>query len=836
LLFQVYDFILIRNKGKSGQIGRRTAKKSERTGGKEMLCANSPKSRAITGAERRENKLYLYSQAGIHRLEPKNGRTVRVTYTEAASFSDWEKPGIVPSKAFEKWTYREDGGEISLQTDFLKIVIDRETASYRYYDEEGSLLLQEREKESKILEEFPVYRLSEEKSVVEEVVTPDGVKEVVKEAAKIPDGVRYHTRLYLEWGDEALFGLGQHEEGFGSLRGQTVYVHQANRKIAVPMLVSTRGYGILMDTYSPMIFQDSEYGSYLYTEADREMDFYFMNGTTMDGVIRQYRQLTGKASLLPKWAFGYIQSQERYETREEIQETVREYRERKIGLDGIVLDWCSWEDGKWGQKTFDSGRFPQPEEMIRKLHEEHVHFMLSVWPNMDESTENYREFKERKLLLPGVNIYNSLCEEGRKLYWEQVQRGLACHGVDAWWCDSSEPFTPEWNHREKPEPSRMYEEYCGMAGLHLPAEQMNAFGLYHARAISEGQRHSSVPSASKKRVFNLTRSGTTGQQRYGTVLWSGDIAATWETLRRQIAAGIHFCASGLPYWTVDIGAFFVKEGDLWYWKGDYPQASEDPGYRELFVRWYQWGAFLPVFRGHGTDCRRELWQFAGREDDFYEALLLANRLRYELMPYIYSLAGISWLKDCSMIRHLAFGFPQDKQTWEIKDQYLFGEGLMVCPVTEPFYYGKNSVRLSGKSKTRKVYLPKGYRWYDYWTDKVYEGGQWIEAEAALLHIPLFVREGTILPMTEFAPSTEEQKPALTVVVYPGKDSSFVLYEDEGDGFGYETGEYCLTTLRWQEEQGELFVEKTKECNGVSKRYEIKKYRTVGKDHQSHCFP
>lgn len=781
-----------------------------------MLNSNTPKSRTITGVERKENRLYLYSQAGTHRLEPKNGRTVRVTYTQAGHFSEREKPGVLLKDAYGGWTYTEDEDEICLETDFLQIVVSKNTASYCYYDKDGSLLLREREKDSKVLEEFPVYRLSGKESKVEKVETPDGVKDVVREAARISDGVRYHTRLYLEWEkEEALYGLGQHEEGFGSLRGETVYVHQANRKIAVPLLLSVKGYGILTDTYSPMIFQDTVYGSYLYTEADEEMDFYFMNGATMDGVIAQYRMLTGKAALLPKWAFGYLQSQERYETQQEILETADRYRERKIGLDGIVLDWCSWEEGKWGQKSFDRERFPQPAEMIRKLHEKGVHFMLSIWPNMNEDTENYKEFKEKGLLLAGVNIYDPLRPEGRELYWQQVQRGLACHGVDAWWCDNSEPFTPEWNHRERPEPSRMYEEYCEMASLHLPPEQTNAYGLYHAQAISEGQR----AAASEKRVFNLTRSGTTGQQRYGTVLWSGDIAATWETLRRQIAAGIHFCASGLPYWTVDIGAFFVKEGDLWYWKGDYPDTIQDMDYRELFVRWYQWGAFLPVFRGHGTDCRRELWHFANTEKEaFYDALLLANKLRYELMPYIYSLAGLSWLEDRSILRHLAFAFPQDRQVWEIKDQYLFGEGLMVCPVTEPFYYNKGS----GQEQTRKVYLPAGFRWYDYWTKECYEGGQWISAPAPFCQIPLFVREGTVLPMTEAALSTGEQGQALTVKVYPGKDGSFTLYEDKGDGFGYEAGEYCLTKLCWQEAERRLVTEKVRECDKITERYRIEK--------------
>lgn len=782
-----------------------------------MLCANSPKSRAIETVKREGNSLYLYSQAGIHRFKPVSERTVRITYTESAAFSEEEKPGVLRQDEFEDWEYTEDEGEIRLKTSFVEIAVCRETASCRYYDSKGILLLREREYESKTLEEFQVYRLAGAGSQIEKVATADGVKEVVRQAAKIPDGTRYHTRLYLEWDEkEGLFGLGQNEEGFGSLRGQTVYVHQANRKIAVPLLVSTKGYGILMDTYSPMIFQDNIYGSYLYTEADREMDFYFMGGGSMDGVIAQYRRLTGKAALLPKWAFGYLQSQERYETQEEVLEIVEQYRERHIGIDGVVLDWCSWEEGQWGQKTFDKSRFPDPGEMIRRLHGAHAHFMLSIWPNMNEDTENYREFHAAGLLLPGINVYNPLGEEGRKLYWEQVQRGLLCHGVDAWWCDNSEPFTPEWNHAERPEPSGMYEEYCETAGLHLPAEQMNAFGLYHARAISQGQRN-----VSDKRVFNLTRSGTTGQQRYGAVLWSGDIAASWDTLRRQIAVSLHFCASGIPYWTVDIGAFFVKDGDMWYWKGDYQDTHKDLGYRELFVRWYQWGAFLPVFRGHGTDCRRELWHFANADVPFYNALLSANRLRYEWMPYIYSLAGLAWLEDGSIIRHLAFAFPGDETVWEISDQYLFGDGVMVCPVTEPFYYGRNSRRLSSVPERRRVYLPRGYRWYDYWTNVCYEGGQWIDAPAPLVQIPLFIREGTILPVTDFAESTEEQTGELTVYVYPGKDADFTLYEDAGDGYGYESGAYCLTNLRWRETTGQFAAAKRKESEDVPNRYCIK---------------
>ncbi|MGN6713268.1 TIM-barrel domain-containing protein [Anaerocolumna jejuensis] len=769
-----------------------------------MLVVKRRPDKKITGVKRIQDTLILYSEDGLTKLEPKSSNIIRIVYTLKDNFSGRAKPGVVYNKLFSGWDFNETEHEIKLNTGSLSLVIDKNTASIRYYDQSGKLLLGERDYESRNLEEFDSFQTVRDENIkVERIVTPDGIKEVVKEAPKVFDRKLYRTRLYLNWQEgEALYGLGQHEEGYLNLRGKTVFVHQANKKIGIPFLVSSLGYGILMDTYSPMIFNDTNSGSYFYTEADEEMDYYFIYGVNMDGVIRGYRQLTGKAVMLPKWAFGFIQSRERYETAEELNDIVKEHRKRKIGLDGIVLDWCSWEGELWGQKTFDKERFADPAAMMEELHGNHAYLMMSVWPNMSKECDNYREFEKEQLLLPASSIYDPFREEGRKLYWKQAEEGLFRHGVDAWWCDSSEPFTPEWNHMGKPEPSTMYHEFYDTASRYIPAELTNSYGLFHARTIYEGQRE----ETEEKRVVNLTRNGYTGQQRYGAILWSGDISADWTTMKRQIAAGLNFCASGIPYWTLDIGAFFVKKGVQWFWDGDYEKGYDNLGYRELFTRWFQYGCFLPVFRSHGTDCRRELWNFGDPGNMFYDALIKMNQLRYRLMPYIYSLAAKVWKDDYTMLRLLAFDFPQDAAAREIDDQFLFGDSLMVCPVTRPMYYDKGSRPVENAAKTRRVYLPEGTGWYDFWTEEYYEGGQVITADAPIDRIPIYVKTGSIIPMTCSMQYVDEIPDApIEVWVYPGRDAVYELYEDEGNSYRYEKGEYTITIMTWSEESRELKI-------------------------------
>lgn len=762
-----------------------------------MLCVKARKKRNITNIYREGKALFLESEAGIIRLIVQTETIVRVSYTENGCFSPEQGEELSDLSDGISWEYEESADEIRVHTGRLCIRVCRLTGSIRYEDADGDCLLAERGRESKQVEEFCAYKAVINENTKSEVIqTPDGAKRVIREAERVFDKKLYHTRLYLAFtADERLFGLGQAEEGVWNLRNTVQYLHQANLKIANPLLLSDRGWGILLSTQSPAIFSDTQYGSYLYTDADRYLDYYFLAGKRADEIIDGFRRLTGRAAMLPRWVFGYMQSQERYETAAEIIETAARIQEEGFGLDSIVLDWESWPAGLWGQKSFDPERFPDPSGMVLALHERNVHFMLSIWPNMSPGCENYQEFSEAGLLFPASEIYDAFNAEARTLYWEQVKRKLYVHQIDAWWCDSSEPVTPEWGRRVKPEPSDMFRDFVAEASNFMPREKLNAYGLYHARTIYEGQRG----ETQRKRVVNLTRNGYMGSQKYGTILWSGDISASWDTLKKQIAAGLQLCASGLPYWTLDIGAFFVKKGVQWFWNGEYDAATEDPGYRELYVRWFQYGAFLPVFRSHGTDCRREPWNFGKKGEPLYDALLEANHQRYRLLPYLYSAAADVWRKNGTMMRMLLFDFPDDKRAVDCSDEYMLGPALLVCPVTEPMY--------DQAGKTKAVYLPAGTCWYDFWTGKKYQGGQEITVHTEIGSIPVFVRAGSIIPVTAYGSSTAEMEGRdIKLLVYTGEDGTFTLYEDAGDGYGYENGEYCLTAICYQEKTGAVSIQ------------------------------
>ena len=768
-----------------------------------MLSVKPRKKSAIEKIEAINGGVILSSERGMLRLMPQNPKCVRVTYTERENFGTHKGMGITYTGTYKDWCYHETETTLSLTTEAMCVEVNKQYGSIRYFNQVGECVLSEKERDCRELESFEAYcTVVDEKTQVEEIDTPDGKKTQIKQASKVFDKQLYHTKLHMAWQeDEVLYGLGQAEEGVLNLRGQTVYVHQANMKIGIPFFVSTKGYGFLSGTDSTAIFEDTAHGSFFYTEADEAMDYYIILGDTLDEIIGGYRQMTGKASMLPSWAYGFIQSQERYEDAEEILAVAEAFRTRQIGVDGLVLDWRSWKGEEWGQKTFDEERFKEPQKMIEVLHEKEIHFMISIWPNMNKGTANHRAFETIGGLFSGSTTYDVFSDKARALYWQQAYDGLFTKGVDAWWCDSCEPVAPEWTKQTCPQAGKLYNEYVERAGALMPYDKINAYPLAHARTMYEGQRS----CCDTKRVTNLTRSTHSGGQRYGTILWSGDISATWEVFKKQIVAGLNFCATGLPYWTLDIGAFFVKKGEKWFWNGDYDKGTDDKGYQELFTRWYQYGAFLPIFRSHGTDVRREMWLVDKEEGIFYQAMVKANRLRYTLLPYIYSYAFEVWKDDRTMMRLLAFDFKKDKTVYTIDDQYMFGGSMMVCPVTKPMYYDVDSKPIQDCPRTRKVYFPKGCAWYDYATQERIEGGTTKEVVATIERMPLYVKEGSILVTAKGLQSSKGLEGVEKYyVIYGNQDCETLYYSDKGDGYGYEQGDYKTDVLRWHHEQGVLY--------------------------------
>ncbi len=760
----------------------------------------------------------LHTRNGLLRLEPYLPSVVRITYTQRGDFRQTPSRIVLPDcRVTVDWDVKETDREVLLITELLQIHVDKQTGALSYHDSQGNLLVKEPEREGRTLEEIEVFRTVYDSSdEVKTVGGIDGIRSTVQGGRKISDRKAYHGKLGFVWDErEALYGLGSHEEGMMSLRGQHQYLYQENMKAVVPVLVSTKGYGILLDCQSLMTFHDDAYGSYLWCDVVEELDYYFIYGPGFDKIISNYRSITGQAPMLPKWAFGYMQSKERYRSQEELIEIAEEYRRRSIPLDTLVLDWQSWTGNLWGQKTLDPERFPDPDGMMDRLHEMNIRLMISVWPNMSAGGDNYREFRERGLMLGDHTHYDPFRKEGRELYWKQAREGLFKHGIDAWWCDCSEPFEADWRGVVKPEPEERMRINTEESKKYIDPGEINVYSLLHSQAIYEGQRK----TTDQKRVVNLTRSSYAGQHRYSTITWSGDISANWETLKRQIPAGLNFCASGEPYWTVDIGAFFVSGRNRnkyfnndpafpvpWFIAGDYDDGCDDLGYRELYVRWFQYGAFLPVFRSHGTGTPREIWRFGEQGDVFYDTLVKSVQLRYRLLPYIYSLAGMVTHNGYTMMRALAFDFVEDGNVFDIDDQYMFGPALMVCPVTKPMYYAAGSDKLKDTPKTREVYFPAGSDWYDFWTGERICGGRTVCVDAPLDIIPLYVRAGSVIPMGPVVQNAfENPGTPLELRIYPGSDGEFLFYDDAGDGYSYEEGDYSFTKIVWNDSLSELTV-------------------------------
>ena len=761
-----------------------------------MLTPIKPKNACITQIKKDNNTVYLISESGILRIQIFCDDVFRVSFTCDDEFNIHQDEEFLKASETCNYDILENENEIFIFTKQLKCKIIRQNSSVNFIKNNDGIeqvLFRETPYESHILEKFDSFKC-EGQIKTEEIKTADGIKKRILSADKIFDKTLYHTKLnFILEENEKIFGLGQAEHGLWDLSHSTQYLNQANKKIAIPFFVSSKGYGVLFSTKSPAIFKGIEQNTsfkglqnflnnaYFYTTADYYLDYFFISPEHKADIVKRMRTITGKATLPPKWAFGYVQSQERYETQKEILDTVKEFKKRNIPLSCIVLDWLSWEDGMWGQKSFDKSRFPQPDKMIEALSKDNVHFMISIWPSMNEKCDNYKEMYEQKCLLNGQNICNSFDKKARALYWKQAREGLANFGVESWWCDSSEPMTPEWNHLTCPPEEIQFNEYVQAASDSMPLEKSNSYGFYHAMGMYEGQKQ----DFPERRMIILTRSGVLGSQKYGVTLWSGDTSATWKTLQNQMLAAIHFSLSGIPYWTFDIGGFFVKKGINWYWNGDYDNTIENNGYKELYTRWFQLGTFLPMLRAHGTDCRREPWAFENKENNvFYETIVNFIKLRYKLLPYIYSVAASIWKDDEQFIRPLFTQF-NDANCIDICTQFMFGPNIMVCPVIQPMYYDKQGNQINAE-KFIKVYLPSDCSWYDWWTNQIIEGGKWITCDADITKIPLFVKAGTVIPVDQ-----DNKTITLRFPDSNGNCEPFELYEDDGKTNEYLNGKYKI---------------------------------------------
>ncbi len=534
---------------------------------------------------------------------------------------------------------------------------------------------------------------------------------------------------------------------------------------------------------------------WLTSDVAKAKNYWFIPGDSMDGVIAGYRQLTGKSEMMPKWAYGFWQSRQRYNTSAEIIDVVAKYRSLNIPLDNIVLDWRYWRDDEWGSHKFDATRFPDPTALIDKVHADHANFMISVWPKFYPTTDNYKEFAAKGLVYQGnlrqgntdwvgpgykSTYYDPYAPEGRTIFWRQIEERLAKHGVDAWWADASEPDM----HSNLSIPERI--DTMGPTAIGPAALYFNSYPLMNARAFYDGWS-GYKPDV---RPFLLTRSGFAGLQRYGAAIWSGDVASRWYDLRAQISAGVNASMSGLPNWTHDIGGFALEDR----YSTAKPSAADLAEWRELNLRWFQFGAFSPLFRSHGEAPFREIYEISPEGSPMRASMVWYDQLRYRLMPYIYTLGADTYVKDGSIMRGLAMDFPADTTARKIDDQYLFGDAFLVTPVTEY------------KARTRSVYFPGTALWYDFATGATHRGGTRASVAAPFERMPLFVRAGAIVPMgpvTQYVDAAREAP--LTITVYTGANGHFSLYEDDGRSTEYKAGAFSRIPLAYDDKTGAVTI-------------------------------
>ena len=631
---------------------------------------------------------------------------------------------------------------------------------------------------------------------------------------------------------EAIYGLGTIQNGKMNRRGEHKRMEQSNLEDFQNVIQSIKGWGLYWDNYAPTQFDDDARGMSLTSEAGDVIDYYFMYGGSADGVIAQMRHLSGDVPMFPLWTYGFWQSKERYKTAAETESIVDKYRELQVPLDGIIQDWQYWGSNYlWNAMDFLSEDFANGKQLIKNVHKKHAHFMISIWASFGPMTQQFRELDAKGLLLPietwpqsgishvwppimeypsGVKVYDAFSPEARAIYWKYLKK-LYDYGTDAWWMDSTDPdfFNPKESDYQHPVTGGTWRSL------------RNAFPLETVRGIYQAQRRD-YPDA-QKRVFIMTRSSYAGQQHYGSNMWSGDVASSWEMLRNQIPCGLSFTLTGNPNFNTDIGGFFCGSYNT---KGA-GSAPKNPQFQELYVRWMQYGLFCPVFRSHGADAPREIWQFGEPGTPVYQSIKNLIDFRYRLIPYLYSTASQVTNNNFSYMRPLFSDFAADKKVWDIADEFMFGRSILAAPIVEAQYTqekivkedamtGWNRKEVTAESgqqtvdwnatKTATKYLPKGANWYDFWTGKLYKGGQNVALTTRFDQVPMFVRAGSIVPLGPVMQYVGE-KPwdNLEIRIYPGADAEFSLYEDEGDGYNYEQGYYSNIIFTWTDRTRTLHI-------------------------------
>jgi alpha-D-xyloside xylohydrolase len=774
---------------------------------------------AIQQSHADSNGLSFQTAAGTMRVEVCGDRVVHIVASHTSEVSNPKVPIVTQPCRANNVQVQVGKTGTTVSTVAMAVTVDAASGAVSFFSKDGKLLLAEPKQGGKA---FDVPSIFETKAWQVQ-------------------------QTFLSPSDEALYGLGQHQEGIFNVRGVPIRLHQANTNISIPFLLSSKGYGILWNNPSLTDFNPADqsiaidptthkakfttgargvYGFILTSdnrnqlavevnghrvidlqniwtptsasgvaeleankqyevlarggpggvqlavrppsetttfrsEVGQAIDYYFFYGPELNRVIADYRRFTGEAPLFPKWAYGYWQCRERYHSQQEILDTAAEFRKREIPVDVLVQDWQYWGKYGWNAMKFDEGYYPQPKEMLDQLHDRDLHMMISVWSRFGENTDVYKRMSAQSFLIPGTPWTDFFNSKAQTAFWSGLKDGLFQNGMDAWWMDASEPEFDVLKGRQT---------FLGSG-----ESVRNAYPLYVTKAIYDGQR----ATTNRKRVVILTRSAFAGQQRNAAASWSGDISANWITLRRQIPAGLSFSMSGIPYWATDVGGFFRPDD----------QYTSDK-YHELLIRWFEYGAFCPIFRVHGYKSNAELWNYG---PDTERILMQYDELRYRLLPYIYSAAWGVTNRGETLMRALPLEFSSDPGAREISDQFLFGPGLLINPVT------------AEGLKQRDIYLPAGTDWLDFWTAKRTRGGQTITAEAALDRIPIYARAGSIVPLGPRTGSAATKADPVELRLYTGANGEFHLYDDEGDNYDYEKTSYSLIPIHWDDQARVLTI-------------------------------